>query len=192
MDIADTTSCAECLKCIHGEISTRCTSSECNRYFCSDCANPNEFSPHCEQDLTCTECCQPQDTGEHSDVSVLSSDETQEVTYEKPEIAHLISDIRRLSRGLMSIKNKLREATLSITHGHERQDNLYGSKAEAKARIKTLEKRIREIELLRYTVKELRKELNTQSYIYVLNSIEVSLDTTMKIFCALHIMQQKK
>lgn len=188
MDASDKNiTCCVCSKCVNGGNEITCTCTQCTRCFCGDCTNTNTLSPCCIQEWLCTECSASQSGKNVTEPPQPSSD-----TYEQnPEFVKLVSEIRRLSRGLMSIKNKLKEATLSVTNCQDKSDVL-DSQTSAESRLKTLEKRTREIELLRYTVKELRKELRTKNQRFVLNNIEASLATSMKIFCALHIMQQKK
>ncbi|KAJ0171981.1 hypothetical protein K1T71_012744 [Dendrolimus kikuchii] len=173
--------CAGCLKINKDLHGLKCTTSSCGKIFCSLCIN---VSLNSEQKKTwiCPDCCPIQKRGgDNSSTPIRSSAEMENVTMRKKintitesvEIRELAAVMSRLTNEFSCLKTQLKEVTDSLSHCHERMDELVRSINSSKNRLKTLEKRDLELIKLEGAVERLQSDLNIQEQINLRNELEI-------------------
>ncbi|XP_046970603.1 uncharacterized protein LOC124537757 [Vanessa cardui] len=136
----------------------------------------------------CPDCSASLKGGDNTLTPVRQSCETQNVTFRKKqdttltpttdssstELKELTSEIRLLTQEISSLKQRLEDATLSLSHCHERLDELASSVVTNNSRIKNLEDREQEVVNLKATVSLMQREINTQAEMQLRNEFELS------------------
>ncbi|CAH0726206.1 unnamed protein product, partial [Brenthis ino] len=177
--------CHGCLKLIKDLNNIKCSSLTCSKSFCSLCINLTELSIEKRSKWKCPDCCaNKRKIGDNSSTPVRSNEDDSNVTLRKKadtqtitgmnsEVKELIAEFRLLTQELSSLKKQLEDTTASMTSCQKRLEELGSAIANNDSRIKKLEDRERETELLKGTVKELQQELNIKSQNNISNELEL-------------------
>lgn len=89
------------------------------------------------------------------------------------DLRELTSEIRLLTQQFTGLKKQLENVTDSLALCHQRLDDLGTTMAASEARLKVLEDQNAEVPTLRYTVHQLKTELNMQAQNMLNNEIEL-------------------
>lgn len=143
--------CAGCLKSTKETNSTKCTSSSCDKCFCTLCV-PLVSSAE-KKKWKCPDCCALPKSG--------------------TDLAGFTNELRNLTKEITSLKQQLEDVTKSISYCHTRLDEIVASVKASDNRLKSLEKRDSEVISLQATVARLEEELHTQRQSYMKNEIEL-------------------
>lgn len=90
------------------------------------------------------------------------------------EVQELTGEIRLLTQEISSLKQKLEEATVSLSRCHERLDEITTAVAATDNRVKKLEERDREMVDLSATVAHLQSEMNSMAQNHLQNELEIT------------------
>lgn len=121
---------------------------------------------------------------EKQDPPSVSNSDSQKVTTRKrqdpisgpnaSEVKELITEVRLLTQEISSMKQRLEEATNSLTRCHVRLDELATAVSTNESRIQVIEDREKEVINLKTTVELLQRDLNSQAQAHLRNEVEIS------------------
>ncbi|CAK1589443.1 unnamed protein product [Parnassius mnemosyne] len=177
--------CEGCLNDIKSKIYFRCSKSDCDKIYCTLCANLPSTTVNV-QSWTCPACiAQEKKTGNNSSTPVRTSCHSQNVTMRnkfnpktstEPSnlgISELTTEIKLLTQEISSLKCKLDEAMTSLTRCHERLDELGNSMASTNTRLASVEQQQAEIHPLKAAVSQIQKNLNMMAQKQLSNEMEI-------------------
>lgn len=167
-----------------------CCNTSCKDIYCSTCSKTPNLTASRQKTWICPSCCaKTKKTGDYTNSPIRSSNDSSScnvtirskpspaadnVETSNDELKVLTSELRRLNQLIGSLKDKLDEATLSLTKCHERLDELASASASTDDRLRKLEARDLEIVELKSSVTMLNRELNTQAQYQLRNEIEIA------------------
>ncbi|KAI5634110.1 hypothetical protein NE865_13198 [Phthorimaea operculella] len=152
--------CSGCKKpCEARTASVTCAIGTCGKSFCNSCVDTTNFSANQKKAWKCSDC------------KIKEPSSSQDGN---KEVKALTTQIGRLVEEIASLKDKLQEATTSLSKCHERLNDMANTITAADSRIKVLEKRVSEVDTLKATVYHLQSELNLQAQQQLRNEIEIS------------------
>ena len=177
--------CYGCLKPTKDLNKIKCSSATCEKYFWSLCINVAGLTSEKRSKWKCPDCCASQRRGgDNSSTPIRSADDnitlrkkTDVVCTLSPsstEVKELICEVRLLTQEIYSLKSHLEDAVTSLRSCEKRLDELGSAIANNESRIKFLEDRDQQTDILKSTIKDLEQELNIQSQNNLRNELELS------------------
>ncbi|CAH2230212.1 uncharacterized protein LOC120636863 [Pararge aegeria] len=177
--------CHGCFKSMKDINKIKCSAPTCEKHFCCLCINLSGLSSENRGNWKCPDCCASQRKGgDNSSTPIRSTNEN--ITLRKKsdtvcdaaatttEVKELTSEVRLLTQEICSLKKQLESAISSLSSCEKRLDELGSAIATNDSRIKQLEDRKLETDILKATVKDLRLELNAQNQNHLRNELELS------------------
>lgn len=131
----------------------------------------------------CPDCCASHRRGGDNSSTPIRS--TEDITLRKKsdsiadnvtmaDVKELVSEVRLLTQEISSLKKQLENAISSLSCCEKRLDELGSAVARNDGRITKLEDCEQQTNILKATVKDLQKELNTQAQNHLSNELELS------------------
>ncbi|CAG9136278.1 unnamed protein product [Plutella xylostella] len=169
-----------------------CSNSSCKDVYCSTCSKTPTMSTSRQKLWVCPSCCaKTKKGGDNTNTPIRGSNESSNLNVaprNKPiappsqkneensgnELKELTGEVRRLTQLISSLKDKLDEATQSLSKCHVRLEELASSMVAADDRIRKLEIRDLELSELKSSVVLLNQQLNSQAQNHLKNEIEIS------------------
>lgn len=163
----------------------KCSASTCEKSFCCLCINFAGLSSEKRGNWKCPDCCASlRKGGDNSSTPVKAAEEN--ITLRKKsdmvgdaaatstEIKELTSEVRLLTHEIYSLKKQLENAISSLSSCEKRLDELGAAFSVNDNRIKQLEDRIQDTDVLKATIKDLQQEMNANNQNHLRNELELS------------------
>lgn len=176
--------CHGCLKITRDTNFLTCSSTNCERSFCSLCISPSSLSTDKKRTWKCPDCCASQRKGGDNSSTPIRSLEDNVTkrkktdinlnTNDNSEVKELVEEVRLLTREISSLKKQLENATSSLSSCQIKLEELGSSIAANDVRIQRLESRDQDVKMLETKVSVLQLELNMQAQYQLSNELELT------------------
>ncbi|XP_013183606.1 uncharacterized protein LOC132902751 [Amyelois transitella] len=170
--------CAGCMKTIKDQNFVKCTSSSCEKSFCSLCINITNLTADRKKLWKCPECCATSKKGGDNSLTPVRANNENVTTRKKSdsagnELSQLTDQLRTLTQEFSSVKLNLEDLTRSLSYTNGRMDEIMSKIVETEGRIRYLEKRDLEVDILKAKINNLQNELNSQAQYNLSNEMEI-------------------
>lgn len=171
--------CAGCMKFMKELFGIKCSSLGCDKHFCTQCVKSTSFTPERKKHWVCPVCSANQRKGDNSLTPVrgttpenVTGPSDPEPT--EPSVHEVMKQLSNLTSKFSAIVEKLEDVSQSLSYNNDKLDEMMSKLKDADERLRSLEKRDKEVEILQASVMQLQSELNTQAQYNLRNEVEIA------------------